>query len=120
MRILFLDDNPNRHRQFLMQTIGCIVTQVWTARECIDAFLANEPFDLVCLDHDLGGKTYQEEKENSGTEVAEWIRHKLPKDKYPKKIIIHSWNPQGADRMYGHISLTGIPVKKIPFSAGSE
>lgn len=116
MRILFLDDDQTRHKRFKILTIGNNVDFVWTSKECIAALLTNERYDLVCLDHDLGGKTFVEEKENSGTEVAEWIRYKLSKDKYPDKIIIHSSNPQGADRMYDHIFHTGILCRKIPFS----
>lgn len=64
----------------------------------------------MCLDHDLAGAYFQNDKENSGTEVAEWIHHKLPKDKYPKKVIVHSWNIHGAERMINLIKPLGIDV----------
>jgi len=117
MRILFLDDDLKRHKAFSMQTIGCNVKYVMTAKECMLALFNDEPYDLVCLDHDLGGKTFQEEKSNSGTEVAEFIRLKLPQKQYPKKIIVHSWNPQGAQRMMRELILAGIESKYLPFRA---
>lgn len=115
MKILFLDDNPERHEYFKTITIGQDVTHVWNSQECMDALANNDPFDLVCLDHDLAGAYFQEDKANSGTEVAEWIHYKLAKDKYPKKVIIHSWNSTGAERMYKWIEPTGIPVVRKRF-----
>lgn len=109
MRILFLDDNAERHEYFREITIGQDVTYVWNAAECISTIEQNDKFDLFCLDHDLAGAyLLQDDKANSGTEVAEWIHYKLSKDKYPEKIIIHSWNIHGAERMMKLIEPTGI------------
>ena len=115
MRILFLDDNVERWKAFRFKTIGCDVKWVETAERCKASLLLDEPYDLVSLDHDLGGKTFQEEKENSGTDVAEWIKYQLPAVRYPKQIVIHSWNPQGAQRMMHLIAPTKIPVRYEPF-----
>jgi hypothetical protein len=117
MRILFLDDNLERWKAYRYQTIGCDVKHVETAKACMLAMMNDEKYDLVSLDHDLGGKTFQEEKENSGTEVAEFIKHMLPAYKYPTKIVIHSWNPQGAARIMNAIATTKIPCRYEPFKA---
>lgn len=106
----------NRFKAFQQFTIGHNVKHVETAKQCMLALMNDEPYDLVTLDHDLGGKTFQQEKENSGTEVAEFIKYVLPKNKYPKKFLVHSWNPQGAERMIRDISTTGVECKYVPFS----
>lgn len=115
MRILFLDDNLERWKAYRFQTIGCDTKHVMTAKQCMLSLMNDEKYDLVSLDHDLGGKTFQEEKANSGTEVAEFIQHMLPKHKYPTQIVIHSWNPQGAERMMRSIAKTRIPCCYEPF-----
>lgn len=117
MRILFLDDNGERHAHFkAMLAFNTDVDHVWTAQECMDALKNNPTYDLVCLDHDLGGRQMVTEKAGSGSEVAEFIRNDLARDHYPKNVIIHSWNPAGADYMFGQIAFVGIPVKRIPFA----
>ena len=116
-RFLFLDDDEKRHGQFKKMTIGCIVTHVETVEECEKALLSEPPFGCVFLDHDLGGLVFVEEKEGTGTEVAEFIANDLPKEKLPKKIVIHSWNPEGAKRMESILrAVPGLDVKRIPFS----
>lgn len=117
MRILFLDDDFNRFKAFRQLVIGTDYKHVSTAKQCMLALMNDEPYDVVQLDHDLGGKTFQQEKENSGTEVADFIQHVLPKHKYPRQIIIHSWNPQGASRMMQYIAKTKIPCTYYPFKA---
>ncbi len=115
-RFLFLDDNPKRHDHFKTLSVGCDVTYVWTAEECMSALSNEKSFDCVFLDHDLGGREFVKEIEGSGSEVALFIRDDLEKDHYPDKIIVHSWNPEGAKRMISYIGPTGISVKYVPFS----
>src|SRR5678816_3455055 len=102
MRILFLDDDRNRHDFFREEVVDSWdeVDYVWDAKECI-AHLENggpssvdenglpkefKPYDLVCLDHDLGARHYVKEIESTGSEVARFIGTNLDKKKYPKKI----------------------------------
>lgn len=109
-RILFLDDDENRHKRFAQETTGCYVDHVHTVRECIEALEKNAPYDLVCLDHDLA------DPQETGSDVAEFIRLHLQRTHYPRNIIIHSWNPAGAKRMESMIKETGIPVLRKEFS----
>lgn len=115
-RFLFLDDNVDRHVAFDMMTIGCDVKHVWTSDECISALSGDPPYDCVFLDHDLGGKYFVTEEKGSGSEVASFIGSDLERSSYPKMIVIHSWNPDGAIRMQRYISSTGIPCNRIRFS----
>jgi len=100
MKILFLDDDHNRID---------IVKKRWgtnhelsiaeTAAEAI-ALLKKIKFDLASLDHDLGGKVYQQSGENTGYEVAQFIaKMKEP----PPIVIVHSWNYHGAQNMLAEL-----------------
>lgn len=116
-RLLFLDDNPDRHIAFdiIIGGIECHVDHVWTADECIYALSQNEPYDCAFLDHDLGGKVFVKEEKGSGSEVAKFIGSELSVDRHPRQIVVHSWNPKGAERMLGYIEPSGIPTNYVPF-----
>ena len=96
MRILILDDDHTRHKHFNRNLIGHVVENTHTAEECIDELKDNE-WDVVFLDHDLGGEVYQASAEGTGWEVAKWL-HDNPKRK-PNTVIVHSFNPTGAKNM---------------------
>jgi|GEM_PF-1845432 len=109
LRILILDDDPHpddpenpakagqfRIKQFNRKFIGNIVKWVMTAEEAI-AELAENDWDAVFLDHDLGGETYVESGPGTGYEVAVWLERNP--DRQPAQIFIHSLNTSGRDRM---------------------
>lgn len=97
MKILILDDDMNRHIIFNRKLIGHLVTNVTTAKEAIYK-LQTESFDIVFLDHDLGGEIFvSSSHENTGYSVAKWLSEL--KDRQPERIIIHSLNPVGASNM---------------------
>lgn len=101
MKILFLDDDEQRHKLFKKAHIRKNVTYIWTAQGAIDA-LTNEYFDEVSLDHDLAPSLNMQlpsKGDGSGYDVALFISN-LSKDKLPKVVILHSFNPAGAKRMY--------------------
>lgn len=117
MRILVLDDDDNRHSYFRRQFIGHDVTHVHTYSKCLEALLGSEPFEVVFLDHDLNdngyrslapsrpGHTpremthYSREGELDGRDVAEDMVQILPVEKRPYQVVVHSWNPDGANEM---------------------
>jgi hypothetical protein len=57
----------------------------------------NEPWDVISLDHDLGGMTYVDSEDpDTGYQAAKFIKeHKIPY----KKCLIHSMNFAGAMKM---------------------
>jgi hypothetical protein len=122
-RILILDDDSTRHEHFRKLLPDCNRTHTYTAQEAIWCLQKNDPFDLVLLDHDLGD--YPTPGENiplnevagTGQEVAEFIALHLERDRYPKKIIIHSWNAPASKNMLETLKVTQIPVEAIPFKA---
>ncbi len=98
MKILFLEDDENRIAKARREFVGDALTVVETAQEAIAA-LNNDNFDLASLDHDLGGTQMAESDENSGYAVA---KHIVTMEQQPF-VIVHSFNPVGADRMMRHL-----------------
>lgn len=116
MKILFLDDNPQRHHKFKKATVGLDVTYAWTSDEAIK-FLGETVFDQVSLDHDLEEKLNMElpgQGKGSGYDVAMFIAS-LPKERQPKLAVVHSFNPEGARRMCVVLNKAGIHALRIPF-----
>ena len=95
-RILVLDDDHTRHKAFQQALIGKIVEHVTTAQEAI-ASLLNHPVEILFLDHDLGGKTMVASGKGTGYEVAKWLAEHS--ERMPKRVIVHSFNPVGAQNI---------------------
>jgi len=115
MIILFLDDNEFRHRIFKTNNLNHKICCVYNTEEAISALNLNPQFDLVCLDHDLGGVYGAASDDKSGYAVAEYIS-KMNDDIRPKNIIIHSWNGPGAKRMLDVLLNAGIKAIYMPFN----
>jgi CheY-like chemotaxis protein len=96
-RVFVLEDSSERIKQFKQRFLeqGWIGYFSVTASDAIRN-LDLLRFDLIFLDHDLGGQVYvNKDEKNTGSEVARWIRE------HPVvcPIIIHSLNPAGAEYM---------------------
>ena len=114
MKILFLDDDSIRIRQARIDFVKDELSVAETAGQAIRMLEKNSPYDLASLDHDLGGNIYCPSDEVSGFAVAEYIS-KMHKEKMPKQVVVHSFNPDGAANMMQ--VLQGIvPVRKQPFN----
>ena len=96
MNILILEDSPERQKKFRSK-IPC-ATIVDTAEACIQQLQqADEPWDWIFLDHDLGGEIFVDtDNKNTGSEVVRWICANKPEI---KKVIIHSLNHDAAHYM---------------------
>lgn len=71
------------------------------------------PYDVVLLDHDLGGRQ-MEDHEDCGLTFVKLIKDRLPLDQW---VGIHSLNPGGAERMAQEIPNHQVAI--VPFgSAG--
>ncbi len=98
MKILILEDDPERHKAFRKWLLRDAVTIVETTSACIQK-LTDESWDILFLDHDLGGETMVPSDAGTGYEVAQWLTHNP--DHLPfTQIILHSYNPVGRENMY--------------------
>ncbi len=107
MNILFLDDNPTRTKHFRSCVPSARTTE--TAQECIEAFAREEDWDIVFLDHDLGGEVFVEsEREETGMGVVRWMADNQPK---VKRVVVHSMNPIAAREMVAKLSDAGYEAE---------
>ncbi len=122
IRILFLDDDVDRHEFMALNAKEDEVTlvPVWNYEQCIKALQEEERFHEIHLDHDLGDVHYPEDGipyELTGTEVAKWMADNLPPEKKPDTVVIHSYNPSGAARMVEILRRAEFFVIRQPFSS---
>lgn len=100
MKILFVDDDENRIRQFTRAQIGddvCVARDVETAVEWLRR---ESPFDLISLDHDLIG-VFQAHGTACGCAVVDSLtRQALHNGTYPQTIVLHSFNPESVAMMH--------------------
>lgn len=123
-RILILDDLKIRHDRFISILHGHELVHAWTYDEAIDALVKKGPFDMACLDHDLGENLNVEPTvlydmyhnvELDGSDLALWLFQN--QWACPRKILIHSHNPAGSIFMFDILSkIPNIEVRKLPFA----
>lgn len=115
MRILFLDDDLARHKAFARLAIGHEMDPVTTAAQAIGALRENE-YDLVALDHDLGGNVFVDSNSPEGTGYT--VAKAMAEDqslKRPRHVVVHSFNPAGVERIVNRLSDAGFSVQAAPF-----
>jgi hypothetical protein len=111
-RILFLDDDPARAEAFRARYPHAIWAR--TAEEC-QARLA-EPWDVVYLDHDLGGETFVDhERDDCGMEVVRWLDREPRPHLQGTRFVVHTRNPNAACIMVVHLEAMGYSAQAVPF-----
>lgn len=108
LKILFLDDDLTRHNTIKPLLTKYLVDYVFTSTEAINK-LKETKYNVIMLDHDLGGKIFVESGPGTGYEVACWIEQNLPT--VDLTIYLHSFNPAGVKRM----KMALPDAKIIPF-----
>lgn len=114
--ILFLDDDMTRTRAFIsrLQPHARLIVTVETAGECI-AQLDASAWDLVLLDHDLGGEVFVDSAQaETGAEVVRWLKGNR---RDHGAFIVHSMNPVGAASMYFDLKEMGYRVSQAAFGS---
>lgn len=105
IRALVLDDSDERHTRFAASLSGvCELTHARLFSEFTAAL--RQRFDVVYLDHDLGDEIDQEkipgmyggDRVVDGTDAAALLCD-LPAALRPSRVVVHSWNWSGAQRM---------------------
>lgn len=109
-KVLFLDDMQVRIDSFKQKCPDAVIVE--DAESCIQELKENK-YDMVFLDHDLGGEIYVDEKEkNTGSEVVRFILKE--KIEIPQ-IVVHSHNPDASKNMHKDLKNAGYEVHLIPF-----
>jgi hypothetical protein len=115
VRRLFLDDDPDRAREFLAVYPDAVWVQ--TVPECI-AKLA-ETWDEVHLDHDLGGEQNVEAgRDDCGMAVVRWLSFSPRVHLAPTRFVVHSHNGFAASLMTIQMKCMGFKVVAQPFGSG--
>lgn len=118
-KILILEDNKDRIATF-KRTLGGRFNLTFTehAAQAIDAIFdaanVGYAFDVIFLDHDLGGDTYvDQDNTNTGSEVVRWITGDDSPPLEQPVIIIHSLNHDAAKNMLSKLEAHGFENAKI-------
>ena len=112
MKIFILEDNGERVNRFLNKYVEDAVTIVNNVEQA-NIILDNIQFDLIFLDHDLGGEMYIKHTDvNTGYQVSKHIKNTENKK---ATCIIHSFNPNGGLMMRSELHENDIKVAYAPF-----
>lgn len=126
-----MDDDWTRHQSFLRQAVALLpidvrdgvvhpleIHQAYTGEQARDIMLKVPCFDVLFLDHDLGESLPEDGVTAgtwSGTEFVDWLVGAPVV--LPNKIVIHSWNRYGANRMATTlINSRNVTPRRVPFS----
>jgi CheY-like chemotaxis protein len=115
-QVLFLDDDHKRIDEIRrrLEPAPCELTIVETADECI-LRLAERSYDLVLLDHDLGGEIFcDSSREDCGMEVVRWLKKSRGDH---RAFIVHTMNPVAAAAMYLELNALGYLVAQATFGS---
>lgn len=96
MNILILEDSQERQVQFKKNLVGHSVVFCEEVSQAKKSLISGK-WDILFLDHDLGGKVNQSSAEGTGWEIAKFISEN-PNFK-PTHIILHSLNYDGRRNM---------------------
>lgn len=110
MKVFVLEDDPDRIRLFAEVLEGHDWTCIHTCDRTYE-FHAHSPYDLILLDHDLGGRQMVDH-EDSGTEFVKLVRDHIGSK---ARVTIHSYNPDGARRMSKLLEEVGVFPVIQPF-----
>jgi CheY-like chemotaxis protein len=111
MYILIVEDNTERIKWFEKEFSDHNLIIVKDSEKG-KHYVRMKKFDVIFLDHDLGGRTMVvSEDENTGYQVAKILPGTVNKN---TSVIVHSHNPVGADNIVNCLKKF-TKVYKIPF-----
>jgi len=108
MRVLFLDDDDRRHKEFKRSAVGAVIDRAFSAREAI-LLLRENSYDRVYLDYDMDDDPAVRRMDDyeSGQVVAEWLAENAA-GREGCLFIIHSRCKSGATAMQGTLQSAGL------------
>ena len=114
--ILFLDDSRARINYFRSKVPNATI--VMSAQKCIEKLSRGDEYEILFLDHDLGGEVYVDShSKNSGMEVVRWIESHNP---IIKQIIVHSHNYYAAQDMVDRLRKKKYKADAVPYTILKE
>jgi len=117
MNILFLDDSSARRKAVL--SIFPSAYCVETVQETIDLLSQEKEWDIISLDHDLGGRVFDDSfRPDCGMAVVFWMIEKGYPRVAVRRIILHSFNSTAAFDMEYLLRFCGYEARRIPFDIG--
>lgn len=108
MKVFILEDDPVRVMHMRHRLFSHDLTVI---DSCKDVAKFQPPYDLILLDHDLGGRQLTDH-EDDGTAFARLIKGRVNDGAI---VVYHSYNPEGAQRMCSIIGRGYI----APFRSGA-
>ena len=93
MKVFVLEDMQDRQEAFREKFKGYEKLTICDNVDDSKQILLDDYYDLICLDHDLGGEAFIDSNYyNTGYTLAKFILENNIKS----KVVIHSLNPVGA------------------------
>lgn len=110
MRVLFLDDDDRRHKEFKRAAVGALIDRAFSAREAI-LLLRENDYHRVYLDHDLDDDPAVRAMDDyeSGQVVADWLAENAA-GRQGCLFVIHSRCKSGANAMQRTLRSAGLRV----------
>jgi len=113
MKVFVLEDDPLRIRVFEQMLVGHETVYAQDVERARKAFDKWGPFDVMFLDHDLGGQVYvPSEDPTTGYAFLKSVVDRLG----DTQVVVHSYNEPAARRMMA-LRPDGADWKRIPFNA---
>jgi len=113
MKILILEDDEERikfFKQYLAKEhILHFARHVWEAENIFDK---EQPFNVIFLDHDLGGRAFVDPaEEDTGSGFARFLKNK---DLSKTTVVTHTFNSEGARSIQSILkNVMYIPVTEL-------
>jgi hypothetical protein len=114
-RCLAVDDNGIRLDWFRERIPGCVLAS--SPQEAVMTLDTSEEFDIIFLDHDCDGMFFADPTDPEFLNKSFWrVAQRLHRTEYSGRVVIHSGNPVGANRMAALLGPTAS-VHVLPFGS---
>lgn len=112
MRIFVLEDDLWRQKTLTEHYLSS-ADEITMINSCREGYQFNPPYDLILLDHDLGGRQL-EQHEDCGLTFVRQMKRYFEAYQDAGAVVIHSYNFDGAKAMAAE--LEGLPnIHVAPF-----
>ena len=120
MKIFVLDDVPERHETYVKRYPGHWFKHAYNVQQAKE-MLVEGPYDIAFLDHDLFDwhkvDGIEEPIERTGLDVVKFLVESLPRERWPKKVVVHTWNGSRGNVMLEILKQHGVDAYYVPFSS---